>query len=262
MTADTTDDMLIVEEQSDGVIVLRLNRPEKRNALATQLLAKVAEALAVCAEDPNVRCAVITGSDRIFAAGADIAELAEKDVAGALADRRPGLWSAIREFPKPLIAAVEGWCLGAGNELLMCCDIAVAGSSARFGQPETNLGIIPGAGGTATLPRLIGRAAAMKMVLLGEPIDADTAQSLGLIAEVQEEGKALERALIMAKTIASRAPLAMRQGKAMINATFDLPHGSHLRLERQAFAALFGSSDRAEGIAAFQEKRSPQWTGR
>lgn len=256
-----SEEMLIVEELGEGVMLLRLNRPEKRNALATQLLAMIADALAKCAENPDVRCAVITGSNRIFAAGADIAELAEKDVAGALADRRPALWAAIRDFPKPVVAAVEGWCLGAGNELLMCCDIAVAGSSAKFGQPETNLGIIPGAGGTATLPRLVGRAAAMKMVLLGEPIDAETAQSLGLIAEVQAEGEALDRALIIAKTIAARAPFAMRQGKAMINAAFDLPHGSHLRAERQAFAALFGSSDRTEGIAAFQEKRSPQWKG-
>lgn len=255
------EEMLVVEEQGEGVILLRLNRPDKRNALATQLLAMIADALVKCAEDPDVRCAVITGSDRIFAAGADIAELAGKDVAGALADRRPVLWAVIRDFPKPLVAAVEGWCLGAGNELLMCCDIAVAGSSAKFGQPETNLGIIPGAGGTATLPRLIGRAAAMKMVLLGEPIDAETALSLGLIAEVQTEGQALNRALVIAKKIADRAPLAMRQGKAMINAAFDLPHGSHLRAERQAFAALFGSLDRTEGIAAFQEKRSPLWRG-
>ena len=256
------DNQLLLEPVGDGVVVLRLNRPEKRNALATPLLEEVAEALDRLAEQMDVRCAVVTGSDTIFAAGADIGELAEKDVAGALGDRRPACWARIRAFPKLLMAAVEGWCLGAGNELLMCCDIAVAGSSARFGQPETNLGIIPGAGGTVTLPRLVGRAAAMRMVLLGEPVDAATAARLGLISEIVEPGQALARSLELARVIATRAPLAMRQAKAMIAAAFDLPHHAHLAHERQAFSALFGSSDRSEGIAAFLEKRSPDWSGR
>lgn len=252
---------LIVEQASDGILLLRLNRPEKRNALATDLLGMIAETLNEAAMKNSIRCVVISGSDRVFAAGADIAELAGKDVAGVLADRRPMLWASIRDFPKPIVAAVEGWCLGAGNELLMCCDISVAGMSAKFGQPETNLGIIPGAGGTATLPRLIGRAAAMKMVLLGEPIDAETAHRLGLVTEIEADGRTLERALAIAELIAARAPLAMRQGKALVAAAFDLPHTSHLRLERQAFASLFGSSDRTEGIAAFQEKRDAKWEG-
>lgn len=252
---------LIAEPHGEGVLLLRLNRAEKRNALATPLLRDLERSLAEATVDDSIRCVVVTGSDRVFAAGADLNELAAKDVAGALADLRPGIWSGIRGFPKPLLAAVEGWCLGAGNELLMCCDLAIAGSGARFGQPETNLGITPGAGGTATLPRLVGRSAAMKMVLLGEPIDASSALALGLVAEVVDQGDALSRALILASMIARRAPLAMRQAKAMVHAAFDLPHQAHLAAERQSFAALFGSADKAEGIAAFFGKREPVWTG-
>ena len=247
---DMTDTpALIAESGGEGVLLLRLNRPEKRNALATPLLRELERSLAEAATDDAIRCVVLN-------------EIAAKDVAGALADPRPGIWSGIRLFPKPLLAAVEGWCLGAGNELLMCCDLAIAGAGARFGQPETNLGIMPGAGGTATLPRLVGRSAAMKMVLLGEPIDASTALALGLVAEVVDHGEAVARALALALMIARRAPIAMRQAKAMVHAAFDLPHQAHLAAERQSFAALFGSADKAEGIAAFFEKREPVWTGR
>ena len=257
-----SDASLLIDRATDGISILRLNRPEKRNALATDLLGAVADALDGASEDDTVRCVVITGSDRIFAAGADINEMIEKRVAGALADVRPAIWQRIRAFPKPLVAAVEGWCLGAGNELLMCCDLSVAGRSSRFGQPETNLGIIPGAGGTATLPRLVGRTAAMRMVLLGDAITADEAAALGLIAEVADDGSALVEAIAMASGIAARAPLAMRQAKASINACFDLPHGAHLAMERQAFSALFGTMDKQEGVVAFTEKRGAEWTGR
>lgn len=254
--------MILTEVAVEGVTVIRLNRPEKRNALATDLLGTVADALDIAGTDDNIRCVVITGSERVFAAGADINEMVERRVAGALSDIRPALWQRIRAFPKPLVAAVEGWCLGAGNELLMCCDLSVAARGARFGQPETNLGIMPGAGGTAILPRLVGRNAAMRMVLLGDPITAEEAASLGLVTEVVEDGAALEAALKMASRIAARAPLAMRQAKASICASFDLPLTAHFAMERQAFAALFGSEDKQEGVAAFVEKRSPVWNGR
>ncbi|VVT10550.1 enoyl-CoA hydratase-related protein [Erythrobacter sp. EC-HK427] len=255
-------EILLSEKRSDMVLLLRLNRPEKSNALATDLLAEIADALDAVAGDPEVRAAVITGSDKVFAAGADINELAQRDTDGALADPRPGLWARIRAFPKPLIAAVEGWSLGAGNELVMCCDLAVSGEKGKFGQPETNLGIIPGAGGTATLPRLVGRTRAMKMVLLGEPISAQEALAAGLICEVVEAGKALETALALAARIAARAPVAMQQGKAMVRAAFETPQTAHLAMERQAFSALFGTADKKEGVAAFLEKRDPEWSGR
>lgn len=256
-----TANLILAERADTGVLVLTLNNPEKRNALATPVLQQLADRLDAVRDDEGVRCVVITGSTRVFAAGADINELAQKDVAGALADARPAVWNRIRGFPKPIVAAVEGWCLGAGNELLMCCDLAVAGAGAKFGQPESNLGIIPGAGGTATLPRIVGRMAAMSMVLLGQPIDAATAQALGLILEVVEDGAALARATALAEAVAGRAPVAVRQAKAMVNAAFELPHTAHLAAERQAFSALFGTADKREGIAAFMEKRGAGWTG-
>ncbi len=253
--------MLIVEAFGEYCVLIRLNRPEKRNALATDLLAAVANALDAAGRDDKVRVAVITGGDKIFAAGADINELAMRNAAGALADPRPAIWGRIRGFAKPLIAAVEGWSLGAGNELVMCCDLVVAGRGAKFGQPETNLGIVPGAGGTAILPRLVGRSRAMRMVLLGDPLNADEALQAGLVAQVVDDGEALNAALSLADRIAGRAPVAMRQGKALVNAALDTHASAHLVMERQGFAALFGTADKAEGVKSFFEKRPAQWTG-
>ena len=256
-----SDDILLVERFGDHGLLVRLNRPEKRNALATDLLGRVADALDEAAGNPSIRAVVLTGSDKIFAAGADIKELAERDTRGALSDPRPAIWARIRGFSKPLIAAVEGWSLGAGNELVMCCDLVVAGQGARFGQPETNLGIIPGAGGTAILPRLVGRSRAMRMVLLGDALTAAEAHEAGLVAEVTEDGQALATALALAERIAGRAPLAMQQGKAMVRASFETHQAAHLVMERQAFSALFGTADKREGTTAFFEKRDPQWRG-
>jgi len=255
-------DILLVERVADNVLLLRLNRPDKRNALATDLLSRIADTLDEAAADSSVRSVVITGTDRIFAAGADINELASRDVDGALADPRPAIWARIRSFAKPLIGAVEGWSLGAGNELVMCCDLVVAGRGAKFGQPETNLGIIPGAGGTAILPRLVGRSRAMKMVLLGEAMSAADALEAGLIGEVVDDGQALAVAVDLAARIAARAPLAMQQGKAMVRTAFETHQSAHLLLERQAFSALFGTADKREGTAAFFEKRDPKWSGK
>lgn len=257
-----TESDLLIETPADGVRLLRLNRPDKRNALATPLLSSIAQALETGDAEETVRVFVITGGDKVFAAGADIGEMAPKGAPQSLADIRPALWTRIRKTRKPIIAAVEGWCLGAGNELLLCCDIAVASSLAKFGQPETNLGIIPGAGGGATLARIIGRSRAMKMVLTGAPISAEEALAFGLIAEICEPEAATARAIELASDIASRAPLAMQQAKAVVNAAFDLPHDAHLAFERQAFSLLFSTEDKKEGVAAFLEKRKPEWKGR
>ena len=261
MTAEEEHELLI-EAPAPGVRLLRLNRPMKRNALATPLLRLIADALAAGDEDPSVRAFVITGGDKIFAAGADINEMAPKQAPDSLADVRPLLWARIRKTRKPIVAAVEGWCLGAGNELLLCCDIAVASSSAKFGQPETNLGIIPGAGGGATLARIVGRSRAMKMVLTGAAITAEEALSYGLIAEISAPEKATHRAIELAGEIAARAPLAMQQAKAVVNAAFDMPHDAHLAFERQAFSLLFSTEDKKEGVSAFLEKRTPDWKGK
>lgn len=257
----TEPDILLTERPAEGVCVLRLNRPDKRNALATDLLAAIADALDRLASDAATRCVVITGSDRVFAAGADINQLALMDAAAAVADPRPALWARVRAFPKPLIAAVEGWSLGAGNELVMCCDLAIAGEGAKFGQPETNLGIVPGAGGTATLPRLVGRSLAMRMVLTGEPVGARDALAAGLVSEVVPDGDALATAVGLAEKIARRAPLAMQRAKQLVRSAFDLPHGDHLSLEREGFAALFDTADKREGVTAFLERRQPEWSG-
>ncbi|MEM9495221.1 MAG: enoyl-CoA hydratase-related protein [Pseudomonadota bacterium] len=258
----TGDNELLIDTPANGVMRLRLNRPEKRNAIATSLLTSIAEALEKGDGDDATRAFVITGGEKIFAAGADLMEMAPKEAPEGLADPRPELWRRIRATRKPVIAAVEGWCLGAGNELLMCCDIAVAARDAKFGQPETNLGIIPGAGGGATLARLVGRSRAMQMVLTGKPITADEALRFGLVAEVVETGGAGVRALEIAEEVSARAPLAMMQAKAVVNAAFDMPHEAHLAFERQAFSLLFSTEDKREGVAAFIEKRKPAWRGR
>jgi len=252
---------LLIDGPREGVTVLTLNRPDKMNALATSVLRQIAEAIEACDADNDVRAIVLTGGDKVFAAGADINEIRTKDAAGGLADLRPAIWSRIRSARKPIIAAVEGYCLGAGNELLMCADIAVAGKGAKFGQPETNLGIIPGAGGAALLPRIVGGQKAMRMVLLGEFISAQEALDYGLVSEVTDQGAATQRANELAIKIAKRAPLAIMQGKAIVKAAQDMPLTAHLAQERQAFSLLFSTADKAEGITAFLDKRKPNWTG-
>lgn len=252
---------LLSEHPAAGVLLLRLNRPERRNALATPLLREIAAALATAEDDDAVRAVVITGSEMVFAAGADLDELAASGADDPVESPRFQAWATIRAFPKPLVAAVEGWCLGAGAELMLCADIVIAGAGARIGQPETGLGIIPGAGGTAILPRRGGPALAMKMVLTGEPIAAAEAQRCGLIAEAVAAGTALAAALALAERLAARAPLALRAAKASIRDAETLDEAAHLLAERRRFIALLGSADKAEGIAAFKDKRAPVWRG-
>ncbi|MXP41346.1 2,3-dehydroadipyl-CoA hydratase [Altererythrobacter soli] len=254
--------LLIVERPGPGIVLLRLNRPEKRNALATPLLQEIAGALQRADGDDEVRVAVVTGSESVFAAGADLGELAAASSSDPVESDRFKAWAAIRDFRKPLIAAVEGWCLGAGAELMMCADIVVAGEDARIGLPETNLGIMPGAGGTAILPRLVGRALAMRVVLTGEPIGAAQAREAGLIADVVPAGGALEAALDLASTLAARAPLALAAAKASIKNAGQLAVSEHLRAERELFLSLLGTEDKAEGLRAFREKRPPVWRSR
>lgn len=253
---------LLVEEPEVGVRLLRLNRPRQKNALSTPLLSSLAQALGEADSDPTVRCAVITGSAVVFAAGADIGEMASKDTRGGLDDVRVDHWRSLRAVRKPIVAAVNGWCLGAGNELLMCCDLVIAGEDARFGQPEINLGIMPGAGGTSLLPRLVGRTRAMRMVLLGDPMDAREAWQAGLVNEVVAPAETLPTALRMARRLAAQAPLAIHQAKASVKAALETTLSPHHTLERQAFSITLGSDDKAEGVSAFLEKRAPAWTGR
>lgn len=255
------DDELLVNEPSPRVRLLTLNRPERRNALSTQLLTRIADAFERADADDAVLAVVVTGGAKVFAAGADLDELAGLGGDEPLLGPRFLAWQRVRALQKPLIGAVEGWCLGGGLELAMACDVVVAGASARFGQPETNLGIIPGGGGTALLPRMVGRALATRMILTGEPIDATRALGAGLIGEMVTDGTALACALGLAERIAGRAPLAIRAAKASLADSDTLPLASHLLAERRRFVALLGTGDKAEGIAAFREKRAADWTG-
>ncbi len=255
-------DDIRVQPPEAGVLLITLHRPDALNALRTRLLAELAEALGAAADDAEVRCVVISGGPKVFAAGADIKEMAALDAIGVLNDRRPEYWRAIRAFPKPLIAAVNGYALGGGCELMMHADIVIAGSDAKFGQPEINLGIIPGAGGTQRLVRSVGKPLAMKLVLSGEFIDAAVALASGLIAEVAVPELTLERALALARTIAAKPPLALRLAKECVLKSYELPLEGALDAERKAFALLAATEDRREGIAAFVDKRQPHFHGR
>lgn len=244
-----------------GVRLITLQRPQALNALNTELLGELAAELEAAEHDSQTRVVVITGSRKAFAAGADINEMAERDLVGILNDPRVGHWQRIGTFRKPLIAAVNGFCLGGGCELAMHADILIAGEDARFGQPEINLGIMPGAGGTQRLLHAVGKSLAMQMVLTGQPIDARHAQRAGLISEVTQPEFTVERALQVAASIAEKAPLAVRLAKEALLKAQDLDLASGLRFERQAFTVLAGTADRREGIQAFQEKRRPTFTG-
>lgn len=252
---------ILVEQRAPGVLLISLQRPEARNALRNQTLREIAAALAGAAVDDELRVAVITGSEKVFAAGADIKEMSKLGPVEAIADVRPTYWKQIAAFPKPLIVAVNGYALGAGCELVMHADIAVAGTGARFGQPEINLGTMPGAGGTQRLIRTVGKPLAMKMVLSGEMIDAATALASGLVAEVVDDAATVERALALASTIAGKSPLAVMLAKEALLRAFETGLETGLGLERKSFCLLAASEDRREGIAAFLEKRQPVFRG-
>lgn len=246
----------------DGVVELRLHRPAQRNALSTELLRAVVAALDRAEQDPEVRCVVLTGGEQVFAAGADLEEMARKDMQAVLLEERPALFARIARFPKPLVAAVCGYALGGGCELAMLADIVIAADSARFGQPEINLGIMPGAGGTQRLTRAVGKSQAMRMVLCGELLDAQQALQYGLVAEVLPTERCLERAHELARRIASKAPLAARLAKEAVLQAFETPLSAGLLLERRNFVLLAGTEDRDEGVQAFLAKRTPSWRGR
>lgn len=242
----------------EGWTLLTLNRPAARNALTTGLLGALADTLDRLAADPACRVVVLTGAEGNFAAGADIGEIAGKGSAEGAADPRKGLWARIRAFPKPLIAAVDGFALGGGFELALMADAMVLGATARVGLPETSLGILPGAGGGQRLLALVGRARASRLVLTGEIIDAATALDWG-IAAWGADGPALPVAEALAGTLAKRAPLALQAAKRALVAGDEA--GLDLVGERAGFEALLDTADKAEGIAAFREKRKPQFRG-
>lgn len=242
--------------------LIHLNRPEALNALNSQVMREVVEAMEAFETDEAIGAVVITGDERAFAAGADIKELAEASAVQMLQDDRIVYWDRLRNIKIPVIAAVSGWCLGGGNELAMACDMIVASESARFGQPEINLGVIPGAGGTQRLTRAVGKALAMEMVLNNRHLSADEAARHGLVNKVVPIERYLDEAVELANEIAERAPLAVRMGKEMVNHAFESFLADGMADERRSFYFLFSTEDQKEGMQAFIEKRQPEWEGR
>jgi enoyl-CoA hydratase len=251
----------ILTEIHGQVGLVRINRPKVRNALNSTVLHELGEALETFDTDPAVGAIVITGDDQAFAAGADIKEMADASAVHMLTRSHIPQFDRIRAIHKPVIAAASGWCLGGGNELAMACDMIIASETARFGQPEINLGVIPGAGGTQRLTRAVGKALAMEMVLNNRLLTAEEARSFGLVNRVVPVERYLEEALQLAAEIAARAPLAVRLGKEVVNHAFESFLSDGLADERRAFYMLFASQDQKEGMQAFVEKRKPSWKG-
>ena len=253
---------LLLEFPKEGVALLRINRPEARNALNMEVREALARHLGELALDPRVRCVVLAGNEKVFAAGADIREMVDIGAVELMQRGVGALWDAIAAFRKPLIAAVNGYALGGGCELAMHADLVIAGKSAQFGQPEVKIGIIPGGGGTQRLTRAVGKFKAMKMILTGEPISAEDAFVMGLASEVVPDDDVEPRALHLASHIAALPPLAVMVAKEVILAGQNASLSAGLMLERKAAQVLFASRDKREGMQAFIEKRTPNFEGR
>ncbi|OFZ92215.1 MAG: enoyl-CoA hydratase [Betaproteobacteria bacterium RIFCSPLOWO2_12_FULL_62_58] len=255
-------DSVLIERPTEGVGLIRINRPEARNALNMEVRKLIAKHLTEMGEDDAIRCIVLTGNDKSFAAGADIKEMAGAGTIEMLARGTHKLWRTIAACPKPVIAAVNGFALGGGCELAMTCDIIVAGESAKFGQPEVKIGIIPGGGGTQRLPRAVGKYKAMRYVLTGDLFSAKEAFDMGLVSELVPDAEVEKRAVEMAKQIAELSPLAIQQAKEAVLRGMDAALDTGLALETKAIQILFSSQDQKEGMAAFIEKRKPKFSGR
>ena len=259
---DEATRLLVSECPAEGVLLLTLNRPDKLNALSKQLLEKLVAALAGAAEDPAVGCVILTGAGRAFSAGADTADMLARGVESYADPERLERWTRIQEFPKPIVAAVNGYALGGGLELALMCDIILAAQTAKFAAPEIKLGAFPGDGGTQRLPRAVGKSFAMQMILTGEMIDSALAERKGLVSEVLAEDSLLKRAVEIATHIAGMSSAITPYAKRAVKAAFELPLAEGLTLEHRLTIEAFDTEDRFEGLRAFAEKRAPVFRGK
>lgn len=253
---------MILAETRGRVGLITLNRPQVMNALNNQLMREAMDTLEAFDKNDTISAMVITGNEKAFAAGADIKEMANKSIQQMMDTDHIAVFGRIRTIRKPVIAAVSGWTLGGGCEIAMSCDMIVASETARFGLPEVTIGVIPGAGGTQRLTRAVGKALAMEMILNNRMLSAQEALQHGLVNRVVPVDAYLDEALSLAEEIASRAPLAVRAAKKMINQTYERTLAEGLSLEKQEFYNLFATEDQKEGMKAFAEKRKPNWTGK
>lgn len=252
----------ILVEQRGAVTLITLNRPKALNALNNQVLEEAIDAFAAFDADDSQRCAVLTGSEKAFAAGADIKEMSDQGFASMYGNNHFGGWERVTQTRKPWIAAVAGYALGGGCEVAMMADFIIAADSAKFGQPEIKLGVTPGMGGSQRMARAIGKAKTMEMCLTGRMMDAEEAEGLGLVAKVVPADDLVEEAVKTATAIAGMGPLATLATKEMVNAAFETTLAQGIQFERRLFHGLFGSEDQKEGMAAFVEKREANWTGK
>lgn len=260
----TDPSLVLVDTRDDGVAVVTLNRPDKLNALNADVRQALMDAFDVLAGEDEVKVVVLHGAgDKAFVAGADITEFASRTPEEQRAVyRRRRIYETVAEFPKPVIAAVHGFCIGGGSELALACDIRVADATARFSQAEVRIGLIPGGGGTQRLARLVGRGQAMLISCTGDFVEADEAHRIGLVDVLTEEGRHLERALELASRMARWSLVSLRLAKQAVNAAFELPLSEGLRQEMELFLSAFASEDGREGVRAFVEKRKPEFKGR
>jgi enoyl-CoA hydratase/carnithine racemase len=253
---------LVEVSLDDHVALLRLNRPEARNALSPELMDGLAAELERLDADPDARCLVIAGSDEVFAAGADIKAMAERSFEETVYLPAAGFWGRLAAVKTPMIAAVSGWALGGGCELALACDMIVASDSAQFGQPEITLGIIPGGGGTQRLARVLGKQRAMEYVLTGRRFDADMALEMGLVNKVVGKRNWLQEAMDLARNVAERPPIATRLAKQAVLAADESGLSAGLAAERRLYELAMATEDRVEGMRAFLEKRPPEFKGK
>lgn len=258
-----SDDNVLSAETVDGIRILTIDRPEKRNALNAEVRTALSEALAGAEDDPAVRVVVFTGAgDQAFVAGADVAEFAGRTPIEQREAMRVGLFDDVWNFPKPTIAMINGYCLGGGCELALACDLRIGADSAKLGQPEVRLGIIPGGGATQRLPRLVGYGKALQLVLTGEVLDAVSAYEIGLLDEIVPADELRQRTLEIARSMAEKSPVTLAIAKRALRAALEMPLSAGLAHERDLFALAFATEDKEEGVRAFLEKRPPEWKGR